>query len=155
MRAILNIMCRKAIKACQGKGRGTLLLRKWPCHPFSSSQAQCHGHCRLMCTSAGARNRDPGLRAVVWTIQHLGGSTLISPGKGRQHQVLFRKVVGCVGFQRKRDFFQGRPLLPPLYICYLFSKQEPCSLSQASATISRAQVEQLKATRALSTRRHQ
>ena len=45
----------KPIKACQGKGRGTLPWRDWPCCPFSStgpsslcefvsSQPQCHGH---------------------------------------------------------------------------------------------------------------
>ena len=28
---------RKAIKACQGKGQGTLLLREWPCCPFFST----------------------------------------------------------------------------------------------------------------------
>ena len=28
---------RKALKACQGKGQGTLPLREWPCCPFSST----------------------------------------------------------------------------------------------------------------------
>ena len=28
---------RKPIKACQGKGRGALPLREWPCGPFSST----------------------------------------------------------------------------------------------------------------------
>ena len=28
---------KKAIKACQGKGRGALPLREWLCHPFSST----------------------------------------------------------------------------------------------------------------------
>ena len=28
---------RKTIKACQGKGRGALLLREWPCCPFFST----------------------------------------------------------------------------------------------------------------------
>ena len=27
----------KPIKACQGKGQGTLPVREWPCHPFSST----------------------------------------------------------------------------------------------------------------------
>ena len=48
---------RKAIKDCQGKGQGALLLRQWPCCPFSStglsspcefvsSQPQHCRHCR-------------------------------------------------------------------------------------------------------------
>ena len=46
----------KSIKACQGKGRGTLPLREWLCYPcsstglsgpceFVSSWPQCCGHC--------------------------------------------------------------------------------------------------------------
>ena len=46
---------KKAIKACQGKGRGALPLREWLCRPFSStglgspcefvsSQPQRRGH---------------------------------------------------------------------------------------------------------------
>ena len=60
----------KPIKACQGKGPGTLLLREWPCHPFSStglsslcefvsSQPQCHGHCGPVSTLAGAPEQGP------------------------------------------------------------------------------------------------
>ena len=52
----------KPIKACQGKPRGPLPLREWPCHPFSStglgspcgfvlSQPQHHGHCLLVTAS--------------------------------------------------------------------------------------------------------
>ena len=93
-----------------------------------------------------------GYQPQLWSTHQLDWSVRISPGKGRQHRVLLGKVVGCVGFQRKRDFFQDRPLLQPLYTCTLFSKQEPCSLSQASATISQARMEQLKATRALAMR---
>ena len=48
---------RKEIKACQGKGQSTVLLREWSCRPFSStglgtpcefvsSQPQPRGHCR-------------------------------------------------------------------------------------------------------------
>ena len=61
------------------------------------------------------------------------------------------KVAGCVGFQRKGYFFRGRPLLRLFYICTLFSKQEPCSLSQTFPAILRARVEPLGATRALAT----
>ena len=63
--------------------------------------------------------------------------------------MLFGKVVGCAGFQRKRVFFQGRPFLRPLSNCTFFSKQEPCSLSQVSAAMSQAWVEQLRAKKAL------
>ena len=86
--------------------------------------------------------RTQGYKPQLWSAHQLGWSERISPGKGRRHQLLFGYVVGCVGFQRKRDFFQGCPLLQQLYICTLFSKQEPCSLSQVSATISWAWVEQ-------------
>ena len=52
----------KPIKACQGKGWGTLPLREWLCCPssstglgspcgFVSSQPQSHGHCLQMTAS--------------------------------------------------------------------------------------------------------
>ena len=52
----------KSIKACQGKGWGTLPLREWLCHPFSStglgslcecvlSQPQRLRYCRPVPTS--------------------------------------------------------------------------------------------------------
>ena len=95
-----------------------------------------------------------GYKPQLWSTHQLGWSARISPGKGRRHQVLFRKVVGCVEFQRKRVFFQGHLLFQPLCNCTFFSKQEPWSLSQVFAAISRAQVEQLRATRVLAARRH-
>ena len=60
-------MQNKSIKACQGKGQGTLPLREWLCHPFSStglgspcefvsSQPQRHGHCLPMTVSLKVSN---------------------------------------------------------------------------------------------------
>ena len=88
-----------------------------------------------------------GYEPQLWSTHQLGWSARISTGKGWQHWVLFREVIGCVGFQRERVFFQGHPLLQPLCNRAFFSKQEPCSISQASAAILWAQVKQLRARR--------
>ena len=85
----------KPIKACQGKGQGTLPVREWPCHPFSStglgslcefvsSQPQRCRHCLWVTTSnlhwflqpevmgdLSSWHWNPGLSGLVWDWDHL------------------------------------------------------------------------------------
>ena len=155
---------RKTIKACPGRGQGPLShLESGHAIPFLHRISVVHVNLSVAATHtllAGVGiiwwpgTGTQGYETQLWTIYQLGWSMCISSGKGRRHRVLFGKVVGCVGFQREGDFFQGHPLLQPICNCTFFSKQEPYSLSQASAPISWARVEQLRATRVLTARSH-
>ena len=49
----LNVCARKAIKACPGKDQCALLLREWPCHPFSSTGLS--SLCKFVCRSHNTR----------------------------------------------------------------------------------------------------
>ena len=117
-----------------------------------------HGFPKPGSASSGAQEQGP--RATRAMSRSSGqytnsvGFARNSPGKGQRHCVLCGYAVGCIGFRGKGVSFQGRPLSRLLYNYTFFSKQEPCSLSQASATISRARVKQLKATRVLTAIRH-
>ena len=72
----------KTIKACQGKGQGTLHLREWPCHPFSStglgslcefvsSQPQCHRHCLPVTTSGNIGLKSRSFLLPIFFVMYL------------------------------------------------------------------------------------
>ena len=86
---------RKATKACQGKGRGALPLRDWPCWPFFStgfgslcefvsSQPQCYGHCRPVSETGWGSWYGPGT-PLCCNRSRPGGSTFASSRWKKMH----------------------------------------------------------------------